>query len=162
MNLLNVLYCKNCGRELEGRWQKTFCSKHCSANFNNTHRKSKIKDKKFCICCGKELNNSQTKFCSKSCTAKYNNEHRQNTTKGKTKEFQCIKCGQYFEGSIHLSSNKKICPTCKKEISEKKYKKCKFCGKLKDSSNHSSFCSPECRFNSLYIKTLSKYFNINK
>ncbi len=86
-------YCLNCGKELK-RGQTKFCSSSCAATYNNKGRKhsdetkekiktklkkrknkriiqEKIKVKKYCLNCDKELNGNQTKFCSNSCSSKY-------------------------------------------------------------------------------------------
>lgn len=86
-------YCLQCGKKLTGS-QKKFCSSSCSATYNNLKRGSmkqetkqkinaslkkshpepssknvRVKEKKFCEICGRELNNSN-KTCSKECLDK--------------------------------------------------------------------------------------------
>ena len=80
-------YCLYCGKELK-RGQKKFCSSSCAAKNNNKGRKhsdetkEKIaralsktgeiqKKEKFCLYCGKELKNGQSKFCSSKCFQDY-------------------------------------------------------------------------------------------
>lgn len=50
-------YCKNCGKELTGKYQKVFCCNSCSAQYNNKRRiLTKKGNKKLvnCIVCGKQ------------------------------------------------------------------------------------------------------------
>lgn len=64
--------CINCGKELayEHRHDK-FCSRSCSASYNNMRREKK---KKYCINCGKEIettHNIYKKYCCKDCEIQY-------------------------------------------------------------------------------------------
>lgn len=80
-----------------------------SVGFNlDIYKERRKKPKKFCKCCGIELNNKQFGFCSHSCSTKYNNKIRivSEETKNKIRE------------SLIKKSNKKI-------------KYCKICGQEK-------------------------------
>lgn len=65
--------CLTCETLLEGKDQKKFCSRSCSATFNNTGRRRWSKPNsihslvKPCITCGKE---SPKKYCSIECNPK--------------------------------------------------------------------------------------------
>jgi len=72
--------CKNCNLELKEKSKNIFCSKSCSATYNNTRRlisdsqKQKVKNtfkqkygNKFCIVCSKELLIRKRKTCSNTC-----------------------------------------------------------------------------------------------
>lgn len=56
-----ILYCKKCGKEINSKTNKVFCSREC--------RKSSLKN---CLVCGKEFEPNPTKrfFCSKQCRGK--------------------------------------------------------------------------------------------
>jgi len=61
--------CKKCDKEFIAKDNRTvFCSKSCSAKFNNVGVRRHGKDPKLCLVCGKETRN--LKFCSRSCSAK--------------------------------------------------------------------------------------------
>ncbi len=63
--LSNPNYCACCNSELDYKLRKNkFCSKSCSAKFNNTKRQKKIKH---CVSCEKQLENRAKKYCSKNC-----------------------------------------------------------------------------------------------
>jgi hypothetical protein len=72
--------CKNCNLELKEKSKNIFCSKSCSATYNNARRlisdsqKQKVKNtfkqkygNKFCIVCSKELLIRKRKTCSNIC-----------------------------------------------------------------------------------------------
>lgn len=65
--------CKHCNIKLSYKNKNnTFCSRSCSAKFNNKFRKV---DKKLkCFHCNKNLNGLQKKFCSKKCFGLYKRE----------------------------------------------------------------------------------------
>ena len=58
-----ILYCKNCGKELSGG-QKLFCSHSCSATYNNkgTYRNKKY-ETHYCPNCGKEVKRAKGIYC---------------------------------------------------------------------------------------------------
>lgn len=107
-----IRYCKQCGKEINSKWGKEFCSSSCAATYNNEHRDKsvyrKLADKlrkenkkaqtphihkmKYCIVCGKKLEGHQRKYCSRCCRNKlYNNQ--KNTLFKKI----CEHCGKEFE-----------------------------------------------------------------
>ena len=75
-------YCKNCGKELK-RDQYNFCSRSCSATFNNKKRNNckksnktfinteKTKSDKNCLFCGNIINSKNKFFCSNLCRQEY-------------------------------------------------------------------------------------------
>lgn len=86
--------CKNCNKEIpfEKRRNK-FCSKSCSAHFNNSKRIKNQENiipncseqninyvilEKFCINCKKILSVLQKKFCSHKCSSDYRKKDREN------------------------------------------------------------------------------------
>lgn len=76
-------------------------------------KNKKVKKDKYCIVCGKKLENEQVKFCSHSCAAKHNNTLR---TKGlKT----CINCGKVFKA--WQKEQKYCCQDCQKEYQYNEY-----------------------------------------
>ena len=69
--------CLNCGKELTNKWQKKFCSRSCSAIFNNKkYPKRGEREIKYCKYCGKELtgNNRKNIFCNQNCHQNYKKE----------------------------------------------------------------------------------------
>lgn len=76
--LNNPKYCKQCGKIIEftntyGETMiKDFCNKSCSAIYNNTHLiKKNRRVLKYCINCGKELNNRKSKYCNGKCQSEF-------------------------------------------------------------------------------------------
>lgn len=55
----------------------------------------KLTDKK-CICCGKQLNDRQTKFCSRNCHATYKCSNRKITIEKVNKVIELLKSGMSF------------------------------------------------------------------
>lgn len=124
--------CKNCGEEFYDKKSKKrkFCNHNCSATFNNKKRdnkvklkiknsllikdKDKIKNKKFCINCNKELTNKQSKYCSSKCQIDYQYNHKIN---------------EWKEGNLDgLSGKYGTSRFIKKFLIEKHGEKCMECG----------------------------------
>jgi len=64
-----IFFCLNCQTEIiSDRDERKFCSKSCSASFNNKKKKKKIKN---CVCCDKNLEGRQKKYCSDKCQCDY-------------------------------------------------------------------------------------------
>ena len=57
--------CLNCDKEITSKDGKIFCSKSCSASYNNLQRQKKEKPK--CLNCGIELKLHNQKYCSNQC-----------------------------------------------------------------------------------------------
>ena len=105
-------------------------------------KQNKLKKKKHCISCGKELKNSQKKFCSSSCAATYNNKHRGNhSDETKKKISESVK--KYIDSNPRRNKNgeetkalyEKVCQTCGKTFFSK-HKNVKFC-------SHKCVCNNE-------------------
>jgi len=110
--------CKFCNKEFQSRIKenKIFCSRSCSASFNNKQRDksvyicSKTKNSK-CSNCGINLivnvrcstSNTKCKECKQKNKIKYNKKYKLS----KTKEFFCDICNTKFLYYKH--SNKKTC-----------------------------------------------------
>lgn len=62
-------YCKNCSKEISSPLK--FCSKSCSASFNNRGVRRHGNPKTACLQCGKITKNSTSKFCSNQCRADF-------------------------------------------------------------------------------------------
>lgn len=82
--------CINCQLDLLGRWTKKFCSRSCSASYNNQF---KIKHGKYaekpCLVCNKTTTNE--KYCSETCMGiskiKYHTEEeKQNALRKMSRE----------------------------------------------------------------------------
>ena len=69
--------CLQCGKLFrvtlgnDRKYNHKFCSQSCSAIYNNSR---KIKKKKYCLCCGKELH-AGSKYCDNICKSKYEREN---------------------------------------------------------------------------------------
>ena len=91
-------YCLHCGKEITSKNCKKFCSSSCAAKHNNVGRKhseeTKLKIAKslskngmvakkenFCLNCGAELKNYQSKYCSFECQHEYDYKKRINEWK---------------------------------------------------------------------------------
>lgn len=59
--------CKNCSKEISQRLM--FCSKSCSASFNNKGVRRHGSSKTNCLSCGKITKSSSSKYCSNQCRA---------------------------------------------------------------------------------------------
>lgn len=113
-------------------------------NWKEWLESKKVKEKKYCLQCGKELNTrKQKKFCSSSCAAKYNNSKRELSDEIRTKISHSLqKRGKDFNGEfkpISLRSEKNF---REKFYGEKKY--CLNCGKELDSYHKTLFCNNKC------------------
>ena len=97
--------CKNCGKEHEkqpnqvNKLKNTFCSKSCSAIYNNSLR-TKLK---YCLHCNTQLVNKhpKAKYCSHKCQFDY---QRQKTIEKGTASPRTIK--------IHLQKTNNKCSIC--------------------------------------------------
>lgn len=69
----NKKHCLNCGKELNGRSQKMFCSISCAAQYNNKSRK-KNDEERYCVTCGKLLKSYQKVYCSLECQHQRNSK----------------------------------------------------------------------------------------
>lgn len=97
-------------------------------NFDFKYYNEKKITKKFCLKCGKELNNTQKKFCSKSCSAKYNNCLISDASKEKRNK-SLIE----FYKKVNLNNNKEHIKV------DNNQKKCKQCNEAINNSNISSY-----------------------
>lgn len=79
--LKNPKLCECCGKiisyeKIRREKNTKFCSSSCSATINN---KKRIKQKKFCLHCNKELSSKRkengNKFCNMSCSVEYKKKH---------------------------------------------------------------------------------------
>ena len=69
-------FCKQCGKDLEflgtKRFQRTFCSRHCSSIYNNHFLPKKKRKFKICLYCNKEiLSYKAKKYCNLQCQGKH-------------------------------------------------------------------------------------------
>lgn len=109
-----IRYCKQCGKEINSKWGKEFCSSSCAATYNNEHRDKDVYEKignklrkdnkkcpkdKYCEVCGKKLEGHQHKYCSESCR-----NRNKYLTQGQ--EFICQECGKIFKSR---NPNRKFC-----------------------------------------------------
>lgn len=86
----------------------------------------KVSNKKFCLVCGKELKNGQTKFCTHSCSAEYNNRFRKTYKNNESREHHekitksdkfCLYCGAKLINQQQLFCNNK----CQQDYRYKEY-----------------------------------------
>lgn len=81
--LINPNHCFGCGLPLDYKIRKNkFCSKSCSAEFNNKNRQKKIR---YCLFCNKQLAESAKKYCSSQCQNNYQWEFTKNKINEKGK-----------------------------------------------------------------------------
>lgn len=64
---MEVQKCKECGNEIKTRGAKLFCSRSCSATYNNRGTRRHGKEPSACLCCGKKTKNSAAKYCNTDC-----------------------------------------------------------------------------------------------
>lgn len=68
----NPKRCKFCNEPLPyEKRHLNFCNASCAASYNNTHKKQKQKEKRYCLNCGKELLTTNSKYCSNKCQQEY-------------------------------------------------------------------------------------------
>ena len=61
--------CLNCSKEIPQ--QRKFCSKSCSASYNNKGIRRHGNQPNDCLVCGTKTSSSRTKFCSNFCSGIY-------------------------------------------------------------------------------------------
>jgi predicted HNH restriction endonuclease len=121
----------------------------------------KIKEKKYCLQCGKELNTrSQTKFCSSSCAAKYNNSKRELSEEIRVKISHTLqKKNPDFNGVFKPLTKRSKAAINEKFNGEKRY--CKNCGKeLKGTKI--DFCDRICHNEYNYKTYIERWKNGNE
>lgn len=108
--------CPNCNIEFlsEKRDRRKFCSKNCSASFNNKNRNRKKSNILICLSCNKEFNNARKdqKFCSFECMGRY-------------KAYQTYQ--KLLNGNISSSNSFYNPRGAKRFILEEQNKKCAIC-----------------------------------
>ena len=62
--------CINCGNEITSKWGKKFCSRSCSASYNNTGVQRHGRPKHKCAGCDKIIPGIR-KWCSNACQAEH-------------------------------------------------------------------------------------------
>lgn len=117
---VNLISCKNCKKDfhIKNKETKLFCSKSCSASFNNKTRiyKNKSNYEHFCECCGNFITgreNRNLKFCSDYCRK---NNNYISYIKSWKDGFQNGIVGEY-----------QISPYIRKYLFEKHNNKCSIC-----------------------------------
>ena len=116
---MNINTCLNCCQETTN---KKFCSKSCSASYNNKgvrrHGKSKVTKK--CIHCQSEFKTHEGKYCSRTCSAKANaNDRRTWKTEQERKALQ-----RHYFMSYYTKKKKQTPPDADLEIIKDFYKNC--------------------------------------
>lgn len=97
---------------------KFYCGKDCRiANTSLKHKEKCFNCSKYVMVNNRDWIKSATKrfYCSQTCRAFITNGIRVAlgySTKNKVKCHECIKCNDTFSGSIHLSTNNKVCNDC--------------------------------------------------
>lgn len=100
--------CLQCNKELTSRQYK-FCSRSCSAKFNNPKRKKK----RYCTNCGKELIYTQKKYCSLKCAGEKKNKSN---------------LEEWKKGKNFILKNGGIPPFIRNYLIQKYNNKCQICG----------------------------------
>ena len=115
--------CLNCGKELQGKDQKKFCSRSCSATYNNKKFPKRTKKVHACVGCGKPI--SREALNCNSCAKKL------------TRDRICQRCGKAYRYERELSNTSRYCASCstissrkrkKERLVELKGGKCEMCG----------------------------------
>lgn len=106
----------------------------------------KKEKQKYCLNCGKELVNEQTKFCSNSCAAKYNNSKRKLSLETRTKISHSLqKKSVGFNGEFkplkNIANSNCTCKNCGKQL----------CGQ------QNSFCNNKCQQDYRYKEYINKW-----
>ena len=135
-----IKYCKKCGKVITSKWGKDFCCKSCANSYNNHKRDKKayknigrnfakkeiLKEKRFCVICGKELKGCQTKYCSVSCR-----NRNKYLTEGN--ELVCQECGKTFKSR---NNNRRFCSNeCSAKYKAKEFLKQWIDGKIEINPN---------------------------
>lgn len=81
-------------------------------NLTDLLNNNNIKEKRFCLFCGKELTEKNKKFCDSSCAASFNNKGRKHTKKTKEKISLTLKNNIYNNTSIEYRE----CVVCGKKF----------------------------------------------
>lgn len=158
-----IRYCKECGKEIISQYAKDFCCRSCAVSYNNRKRSKKshqklsvnfvkeaiLKEKRYCVICGKELKNYQTKYCSVSCRNrnKYLTEGQEIVCQECGKTFKSrdsnrkfcsnkcaseyhkkIKINQWLEGKLKINPNRKLPQSIREYLLKINNNKCQICG----------------------------------
>lgn len=113
--------CLECGKDLSGRWQQKYCSRHCALAHQRKERRveSEAKRRRVCVSCGKE-------FIMGHMSAK--------ASRGE------IKAGLYCSRKCRWEAQRK---QIKPEPTKKRVWLCKICGK--EMVSYAVYCSDGCR-----------------
>lgn len=71
VNVSSKMKCKNCNKETSN---KKFCSKSCSASYNNKGVRRHGSQPVDCEYCGSKVTRTGSKFCSRSCYVRHKHE----------------------------------------------------------------------------------------
>lgn len=103
--------CKECNKELLGKYQTIFCSNSCAASFNNRKRPKKVIQKlNKCLNCNNIVKRETAIYCSNKCQQSY----VRNTI------FECIE--------KNIPNEKITTRKCKRYLIHKYGEKCMKCG----------------------------------
>ncbi len=121
-----IRYCKQCGKEINSKWGKEFCSSSCAATYNNEHRDksvyqkvaNKLRKEEHCIGCVSDKQIEQN-VKTQTYRENYNKKEKDKILF----EIVCKHCGKVFKTT---NKNAKFCtPQCTSddhhEISYKKF-----------------------------------------
>ena len=115
----------------------------------------KVKEKKYCLQCGKEIDHKK-KFCNSSCAAKYNNSKRECTEEIRIKISHSLqKKNPNFNGDFKPLSPRSIRSVNKKFNNEKIY--CKNCGSELLGYHKVFFCSNKCQCDYKYKQYIERW-----
>lgn len=152
-------YCRQCGKRIETRTNKKYCSNSCRSRFNY-EKKVGQKSNRRCKECGGPIPHSATRntvYCSKECAKKsasraYNESRKQKRQRAK-KPVKCKYCNEEF---IPRNGNQKYCSEscCRadryysnraKKPKEPLKKVCPICGDVFFTNIPKKiYCSPPC------------------
>ena len=119
-------------------------------------KNNKIKEKKYCLHCGKEIAYNK-KFCSTSCAAKYNNAKREISEEIRVKISHSLqKRNPNFNGAYKPLTQRSEVLINEKFHGEKRY--CKNCGK-KLERTQIRFCNNQCQTEYNHKKYIERWKN---
>jgi hypothetical protein len=104
--------CLNCGTETSN---PKFCSRSCSASYNNRGTCRNGERPSDCLCCGKKVRLSTQKFCSHRCQWEYSYQ-------------QYIERWLLGEETGYVGNGEQISQRVKRWLLEKHGNKCELCG----------------------------------
>lgn len=116
-----IRHCLHCGKPIPMDWcspnqyaERKYCSLSCAASENN--KTTKLRPKKTCKNCGKELSNNQKVYCDQKCQWEF--QYKEYIRKWKAGEVDGLVGDKWIDLSVYV----------RKYIFEKYHYRCVYCG----------------------------------